>query len=638
MIQKVKSLDIFGRTFSLDTKKGSGSYTTVIGGLLSIMAFIILSIITLVITVNYKDTTKPVVSAHRVKLERPQKIDLFTNKIISLFGLLDVKFLTKEELRSYVTYRIEMVTTKMDEKGNLVDEVQQFEAEIVEKLKNQKMKELATEVIVNNNIDLDFFASFANVGFIADVNPEEFHINGNKLKLPYRRFRMRFFPCSLPNPSDCVPVQNLAQSQFGNTIYSKVGNYSDKKNPVLPFSDIDNVIYLGLTETVVLSIYLKENLIYDDDMGLVSERLRATYVDVDKAESVSKTRLSGAIHCTVEEIDGGRCEPYLEVIWKSSSEKMIIKRKYITIFDVISEVGGFWDLIRFVVLVFYFYYNTRSYTRFIKSQLVDGYIELDKSRHQDAAQRIYSPALERKIREKLMNENLEKQESPAQQLSFQEIFSTKIDLKKVVELSFKSKVISELFLKGLIFHPAILRIALKKKLLQMNKTETIIGKDFFSLQRPKKVSIIRKRDLEQPSDKELTNQGSTKVFVRSNDSLRKKVLFKNMAARKKLLEEKSGDREGLKAKGALIVIEESQEILEEEKSQEKSLRSINGSKLSEGDWDEIRSEMSAEENFGMSNMSPSGKRFTPMSLRRLSSQTIKKEEKINTNYKKSQLK
>ena len=90
------------------------------------------------------------------------------------------------------------------------------------------------------------------------------------------------------------------------------------------------------------------------------------------------TRLSGSIYCTKEEIDGGSCEPYLEMVMRSSFDKMVIQRKYKKFFKSISDIGGFADLILYGLWAFYYFYNRWAYHRWIRGQLVDHFIRLER--------------------------------------------------------------------------------------------------------------------------------------------------------------------------------------------------------------------------------------------------------------------
>ena len=642
MIQKAESLDIFGRTFSLKTDKGSRSYKTTIGGLFTIFAFLIFAFITYRATSNYRDTTKPVVSVNKIKLDRPPRLDLFANKVISLLGAFDAKFLTKEELKKYLTYRIEMVTTTKDSKGNYVDKAQLFEGDIVENVKNQKVKELARDVISNNNVEIDYFEGFSDVGILANINPEEFWITGSKFKLPYRRFRMKLYPCSLLDPSDCVPIEALSRTQFGNTLYLQIGNFSSKRNPVLTFSDVDNVLYLGLTETVVLSVYLKENFIYDDDMGLIRERLKHTYLDVDKVESKSRTRLSGAIHCTVAQIDAGECEPYLEFIWKSSSQRAVIKRTYITIFDVISEVGGFCDLIRYGILVFYFYYNMSSYTQLIRSQLVDGYLELITMKRQERQGRISNT--KNQIRDKVVCHGPNKQKLNViwRSLKSDKVLNTNIDFLTLLRLSFKSKMVVKLFLRDPFFEALAPTVILKEKILQINQIRKMNKKHSYLCSQGRE-SEQKKPGKANEKPRKTTNQDSTeKVVVQVNDSLRKKILFDNNLTRKKQVgnQKKEAQDNKFKEGGALITIDESTETPRRKQNQKEKHRSATRNrrkkvkqKINEGCFSgrikiyKSNKKLEKNSNSKNKNISHAGKRFTPMGLKRLSQRRIRKRPK-----------
>ena len=190
---------------------------------------------------------------------------------------------------------------------------------------------------------------------------------------------------------------------------------------------------------------------------MVGERLRHSFVDVDKFGSIAKTRLNPVSHCSEALIDGGGCEAYLEVNWRASFEKMVIQRRYTTLFDVVSEIGGFWDLINYGILGVYLWYNVTSYARFVRSQLVEGFIELDRMRQ--GAQGVERTDQEVSTMKKILL--LEKRKKHKRKLrkqgeasgvpekwSLDQILGTKVDLFRLIELSFKSKVLLEALLTG----------------------------------------------------------------------------------------------------------------------------------------------------------------------------------------------
>ena len=529
MLQKISSFDFFGNPFILNSKKRSKTYTTVIGGLLSIFTFVIISIITYIVVSDYRDTKKPVVSVNKVRLKAPLSINLFDHEVFSMFGAVHREFLSFEKSKKYLTIWVEIVTTTQDAQGNFVDKIELFDHNIIENLKSEGMKKLATNGLKNIAGNFDYFNLFKNNAVFPDLTQKDFYIKGSRDNLPYRRRRYKLYPCSLPNPADCASFNDLAEFQLGNTGLYKVANYSKKKDPLGYAGDSEDVFPLTISESVIITSYLKENFIYDKDLDLVGERrLSNTFVDIDRIKSVSKSRLSGSIHCSKAQINAGTCEPYMEMIWRSSYDKMVIERKYVTPFEAFSEIGGFFDLIFFGITAIYFYSNTRSYAQFIKSKLTDGYLELDQKRLGKDEKR--SEDQIRRMRSKLMELKLEKEEPVIDKLPFKELLNTKSELKDLVELSFKAEIILQALIKNKkIFSALTLKLIYLKNTSKTNTSEKSIVEDRpqhgeqYAKEISKKRQILSQRNrldggggtpkikrakkrLEKDSQKELTEQ------------------------------------------------------------------------------------------------------------------------------------
>ena len=507
MLQKLRSFDIFGRPFSLDTLRGSGTNTTVIGGLLSIFAFVLFSAITYRVGIDFLDTTKPVVSVNRVKMKAPERFQLFDYEVLSSIGALHHKFLNQEEMKRYFTLRYQFVTTAKGADGQNQETVETVPTTLVANLKNPKMKELAIKSLnlTSGRDDINLLRLFGDAVIFPDINPEDIWISGSKLNLPYRRMRINIYPCSLSNPSDCAPVEDLAALAIGNFALTKVANYSNKRDPLGINADVDSSVFLGIGHTGLFTTYLKQNLIYDDDRDLLDERLTHTYLDVDKLESRTRTRLSGSIHCTVAQIDGGLCEPYVEISWKSSFEKMIIQRKYTTPFEAFSEIGGFCDLISYGIMTFYVYYSTKSYARFVRSQLVEGFVELDGMRQGEGAKR--TPGEVNRMKAMLMKDKVPSHldsDSDLGKMSFGEILNHQADLKKLVSLSFKSKILVDTFAEGPVFHTLANRMIVQKKREARKPSESGKTKNQKVVKNrknpPKKIQNLSKKGILNPEN------------------------------------------------------------------------------------------------------------------------------------------
>ena len=243
--------------------------------------------------------------------------------------------------------------------------------------------------------------------------------------------------------------------------------YSKKADPKMLFGELENAVPFSVATTEIMMTYLKLNYIYDDDRGIFGEHLTHTYVDSDKFVSVSKTRLNPTIHCTITQIDSGICEPYMQIVWRSSFEKTVIQRRYLTPFDVISEIGGFWDLITYGILFVYFVYNMRSYSLFVRSQLVEGFMDLDKMKSDKERKR--SDDEVRRLKKVLTEIKIEEVKSGMNRYWFKKLFNTKPDLKKLVELNFKSKILVDILVKQPFFDTFTTKIIFDKKQAELKR-------------------------------------------------------------------------------------------------------------------------------------------------------------------------
>ena len=199
MIKILHSLDFFSKKFSLNSKNRSRSYNTATGGLFTMIAFTLFSIVTYIAISDYLDTTKPVVSVNRIKMEKPERINLFKNDIIGAYSIFTTVFFTKEETRKFMTTRVEIVTTEEDNEGNTIESSKFYDSNVVDDLKHPELKELGIKGLRESNKDLDLYTIFSKILVVPDIPPEEFWITGSKFNLPYRRLRISVFPCSLPN-------------------------------------------------------------------------------------------------------------------------------------------------------------------------------------------------------------------------------------------------------------------------------------------------------------------------------------------------------------------------------------------------------------------------------------------------------
>ena len=361
MMKKLRSFDLFGQPFAFNAYKDSGTFTTVLGGLITIIWIISISFVSFVIISSYMDTTKPVVSVNRIRLTKPIPIDLLENKVGLLMNVFDgKKVVSAEESKRFVTFAGRHIKTY--KRGNETVEESVYKDSFPCSESNQlELKEIglnqANQIESSINLTEVFYHSMICLRFIEGQE----RIEGDKSNLPFARNTVDIFPCSLPDQTQCASFQELYEMSIGFTMLIKVAKFRKKKDPLEPYVDVDIAFPIDPASKVNLAIFEKMNYVYDDDVGILGERLTHQFVDVDRVNVVTGSRLSRSVYCPKEKIERGECEAYIEVVERTSKEKIVIQRRYETPFEVISEIGGFNDLIILVLWLSYFFYNTYSY-------------------------------------------------------------------------------------------------------------------------------------------------------------------------------------------------------------------------------------------------------------------------------------
>ena len=195
------------------------------------------------------------------------------------------------------------------------------------------------------------------------------YIEGDRFNLPFATNSDYIYPCSLPDPTQCASMKELSNLQVSLIQMVKVAKYKDKEEPLELALDADSFFYLDVVSKTKMTLFSKMNHIYDDDKGFKDPKLTQKFIDVNKIKSIAGSRLSRSAHSTKKQIQEGICEAYMEIIMRSGYEKMVIQRRYRTLFQIISEVGGFNDLIYICLWGLYFLYNRYAFNfkRFVKS-------------------------------------------------------------------------------------------------------------------------------------------------------------------------------------------------------------------------------------------------------------------------------
>ena len=216
------------------------------------------------------------------------------------------------------------------------------------------------------------------------VDQQAMFLEGSKSNFPFIRNIATVYPCSLPDPSKCATPAELVEFKIALLQVVRYANFKEKGNPLRYALDGDLVLSVDIASKTRITNFIKKNEVFDDDIGVVDERFTHHYLDVDRANFVKGSRLTLSTHCLSQQIEAGLCEPYVEIVLRSSKEKMVIQRRYTQFFGIISEIGGFNDMIIIVIWVVYAAYNAYAYKRQVRAEILTS---LNHSDDQEASER-----------------------------------------------------------------------------------------------------------------------------------------------------------------------------------------------------------------------------------------------------------
>ena len=148
--------------------------------------------------------------------------------------------------------------------------------------------------------------------------------------------RIRVYPCSLQDRSQCASAAELAGAESTSATYVGVASYNNESDPVKYFINSDSRFFFNIASRGILTRYLKENFIFDDDSDFLDSSMTHSYIDIDKEVYTTSSRLSASTYFSEVQINSGSCEPYVDLVLRSGFDKVIIERRYEKFFSSVS--------------------------------------------------------------------------------------------------------------------------------------------------------------------------------------------------------------------------------------------------------------------------------------------------------------
>ena len=349
---KIKDTDRLGDQFYL-TQENRPQYSTLIGGILSIIATILGTAIIILFIIAYFDNTSPELSEIYRRTELYPKFDLYNEKFNTGFIVKSGKELVPPQILSkYVTFKY--VTFSLDSVGSTAEEKFTFFDMIPCVNADKKLYSFPLSYPPIKGV-------FAGFGMCLDIkDPSSYIVRSSASIRPYQRVAIYVFPCSLPNPANCAsPADFLGLSIL--FVKSNVAfDPTNFKKPISVSVDSDLLLAFDITQSYSWEGSFRKNEIWDERIDFIGEQFKESYIDFETVFTRGIARPAAQLACTTQQIISSLCAPYFVFDFKSGNQLKKIKRTYKMVLDTLGNMGGIFEITFSLAAVLYCCYKERA--------------------------------------------------------------------------------------------------------------------------------------------------------------------------------------------------------------------------------------------------------------------------------------
>lgn len=361
LLQLVKSMDYLGNRVELMIDRSS-TYRTYLGSVLTALAFLVLTGYTVITVQKIFDRTNPTILTQTEYDRENTNSILRDSQILPAFGMYDR--ITNEfepDFEKYTTLKVSLYKANFDyDKKITVFSRQELNITRCGSLQNKAPYRLLFD---NQNL-AQVFNYLICIEWPADLH---FPIKGDRMEKDFTYLDLNFMPCS--RRAACATVRDLAYHQMFSVNVKMYVRYSDFDSP------IKNVVTLkeelNLQQNVGTAIFqnIKQTRIVDNTNYLQPRHDPLEFTEIAKEEMSTYQRL-GQITCTEAEIASKECIAYLNMVYRHTGITDTITRTYADVQNSISDIGGFKEIVLFVLILLYCFYNQRYMDTFVATELL----------------------------------------------------------------------------------------------------------------------------------------------------------------------------------------------------------------------------------------------------------------------------
>ena len=309
----IKNLDIMGEKFQFNYERQGGKYQTKVGGCVSIIVATLSLAFLMFISRQYFDTSSPVVTTTR-ELSSSQSFNIVGKDLFSGIALAAFSDTLESQFSNYITMRFQLLQKSFDPRTNTTktEPLKTIRYISCSQNKDQFVINLLKKMIEDVNLEQFLCPVFKEVGNNVTLSSDPQNFKSTYLSL-------KVYPCSLPDRSQCSPIQQGQSLRLIVPRVSKLVAPSNSENPVAFHWKISSFV-VDISRKRLHGEILQLNRITDDRSFLQKPTVKTEYGLFQEFTTDSWERDFHQQHCTDAMIDSGECEEYFELVYEMDNE------------------------------------------------------------------------------------------------------------------------------------------------------------------------------------------------------------------------------------------------------------------------------------------------------------------------------
>ena len=361
----VRSLDLLGEKFCLTYNTLNGNFQTTFGGYLTILLGLTSALVSLVVFSQLFNTRAPVVTTSLEFGSKFAKYNLVEEDLIFPLSF-SYKGQILSNISKYFTLQVGTSTFRQNKTTGQIERGSSHVFDFIpcDQIKNEKLKTHIKK--------LSSGESSMSKSFCPDLRglEDEYYVQYDEVNIDHRSIKLFIYPCSLPDPSECVSKDVINKIQITHPYLEKFFVSSDKKNPLRELQK-QNYARTSFINTKYLEFEMVQNRLVDDTSEFSSPKITKEFTSSEVVLSDSTPR-GEHLHCLASDIRGPRsflCEPYIRFRFAASGKSLIMSRNYKGIITVMGEFGGVIKILTGLVFFLYSFYSARKMRSYFSSSI-----------------------------------------------------------------------------------------------------------------------------------------------------------------------------------------------------------------------------------------------------------------------------